>query len=103
MIVEYIRYSVTSDRAAQLEAAYATARPVLERSPHCLAFELSRCAEEPTSYILRIEWDSIEGHLGGFRKGSDFQEFFAAIRPFVDDIQEMRHYEQTAITSKEQP
>lgn len=97
MIVEYIRYTIPTERAAAFEAGYTAAQAALDASPHCLGWELARCAEEPTSYILRIEWDSADGHLHGFRQGPHFREFFAAIRPFVDDIQEMRHYERTAV------
>jgi len=32
----------------------------LAASAHCLGYELSRCLDDPSSYILRIEWDSME-------------------------------------------
>ncbi len=44
-------------------------------------------------YIVRIEWDSAEGHLGGFRTSPQFRSFFDAVRPFFDDIEEMHHYD----------
>ena len=37
--------------------------------------------------------------MQGFRKGEHFPGFFAAIRPFVGEIAEMRHYEPTAVAS----
>jgi truncated hemoglobin YjbI len=46
---------------------------------------------------LRIAWTSVQEHLHGFRGGPVFGEFFAAIKPYVDDIEEMRHYGSTAI------
>ena len=49
--------------------------------------------EDPGTYIVRIEWDSVEGHEQGFRKSSAFGEFFSAVKPFFDDIEEMRHYQ----------
>jgi len=97
MIVEYIRYRIDEDRRQAFEDGYATAQAALLSSTHCRGWELTRCTEDPTQYILRIEWDSPEGHLQGFRRGPDFPSFFAAIRPFVGDIEEMRHYELTAI------
>ena len=97
MIVEYIRYTIPEERRDAFEAGYTTAQSALAASPHCLGWELARCSEDSTSYILRIEWDSAEGHLQGFRQGPQFREFFAAVRPFVGDIQEMRHYERTAV------
>jgi quinol monooxygenase YgiN len=97
LIVEYIRYTIDADRRAAFEAAYGEAQAALAASSHCLGWELARCTEEPSSYVLRIEWDSVDGHLQGFRRSPEFRAFFAAVRPYVGDIQEMRHYEPTAV------
>ncbi|HEX8430079.1 MAG TPA: antibiotic biosynthesis monooxygenase family protein [Longimicrobium sp.] len=97
MIVEYIRYKIPEDTRDAFEGAYDRARTALAASSHCLAYELSRCVEEPASYILRIEWDSVEGHMRGFRTSPEFRAFFAEVRPFVGQIEEMRHYEPTAV------
>ena len=93
MIVEYVRYTIPAERRDAFERGYAEAAGPLAASAHCLAYELARCAEDPTQYVLRIEWDSAEGHMQGFRRSPDFQRFFAAIRPYVGDIAEMRHYD----------
>jgi quinol monooxygenase YgiN len=98
MVIEYIRYEI-SDVDAFLNG-YQAARRSLDASPNCLAYELSRCTEEPRSFILRIEWDSSDGHLQGFRKSELFAPFLTAVRPFINDIKEMRHYEQTSIVSR---
>jgi len=100
MIVEYIRYAVTGDQAAALEAAYGRARGALESSPNCLGYELARGHEEPDNYILRIVWDSLDGHLEGFRKGPQFPDFLAEVRPFISQILEMKHYVVTDIRSE---
>ncbi len=99
MIVEYIRYDVPADRHNQFEAAWAEARSALDGSPHCLGYEVSRGVEEPTHYTVRIEWDSLEGHEQGFRRSPAFAAFFESVKPFVDQIEEMRHYERTAVAS----
>ncbi|MEU8241151.1 group II truncated hemoglobin [Actinoplanes missouriensis] len=96
MTVEYIRYRITSDAAA-FEAAYARAAVFLARAPQCAGYELSRCADEPGVYILRITWTSADDHLKGFRGGPDFPGFLAEIRPYIENIDEMRHYEPTAV------
>ena len=92
MIVEYIRYSIPLEQAGQFEAAYATAEQWLLPSPHCLGYELSQCVEDPTQFVVRIEWSSTEDHLQGFRKSECFPPFLAAIRPYIASISEMRHY-----------
>lgn len=97
MIVEYIRYALPPGTSAAFEQAYAEAARSLDQSEHCLAYELSRCAEDSTRYILRIEWTSADGHMQGFRNSAVFAAFFKAIGPYVGHIEEMRHYELTAV------
>lgn len=95
MVVEYIRYAVDDARAEAFDQAYRQAADALEASEHCQSYEVSRCSEDPTQHVVRIEWDSEEGHLSGFRKSPEFGAFFAAVQPFVNDIEEMRHYQVT--------
>lgn len=98
MTIEYIRYHLDDADADAFEAAYAAAAVPLAESEHCRTFELSRCVEEPGRYILRIEWDSIDGHMKGFRGSDEFTAFFSHIRPYVQQIDEMQHYEPTDVT-----
>jgi quinol monooxygenase YgiN len=93
MIVEYIRYSVKKDDSEKFKLAYANAGEVLKASANCLGFEVSRCTEDPTFFVVRINWDSLEGHTHSFRSSPEFSKFFSDVRPFYDAIQEMRHYE----------
>jgi len=97
MIVEYIRYRVPAEQADALIAAYRVAVESLRASPHCFGYELTRCSEAPEQFILRIQWDSADGHLQGFRKSPEFAPFLKAIGPFVSNIEEMRHYEHTEL------
>lgn len=103
MIVEYIRYDIPAQDAAAFEADYAKAWLSLDASPHCMGYELSRCLDESTSYILRIEWDSVEGHMQGFRRSAHFQQFFSAIKPWVSCILEMRHYDRISALMSSTP
>ena len=100
MVVEYVRYEIPEAEASAFERAYAHAQMALEASANCLAWEVTRCIEDPTMWTVRLEWDSIEGHMQGFRHGPEFRAFFASVRPFVPNIQEMRHYEVTPIAGR---
>lgn len=93
MVVEYIRYAVPLARAEEFEAAYQRGGRVLVADPHCVRYEVARGVEEPEHFVVRIEWDSIEGHEQGFRSSPQFREFLAAVRPFFDQIEEMKHYQ----------
>ncbi len=97
MIVEYIRYELKTHSAEALVEAYAKAAAHLRAAPECLGYELTQCEEEPTSVILRIQWESSDAHMLGFRKGPHFPPFLALIRPFLQEIAEMRHYVKTPV------
>lgn len=70
------------------------------RRPTVWGYELTKGVEEPEHSVLRIEWDSLEGHERGFRSSPEFRTFFANVSPFVGDIQEMRHYDIVGLQSK---
>jgi len=101
MIAEYIRYSMPPDKAGELDPAYGRAGEWLKKSPHCLGYELARCTEDAAQFILRINWDSHEGHLKGFRGSEEFKSFYREIAEFIPFIQEMRHYDLTGIRNGE--
>ena len=101
MIVEYIRYTVADQKRGEaLLQAYVVAARQLDAAPECLAYELTQCEEDPCSWILRIEWRSAEAHLQSFRKGPHFPAFLGAIREFIPEISEMRHYRTTQVQSR---
>jgi quinol monooxygenase YgiN len=93
MIVEYIRYQIPFEQADEFLQAYGEAQQSLKASSHCLGYELSRCAEDAESFILRVEWDSADGHLKGFRTSPQFGPFFKPIQGFGRNLREMRHYD----------
>ncbi|MBD0382205.1 putative quinol monooxygenase [Paenibacillus sedimenti] len=92
MVVEIIRYDIASESVEHFIQAYKEAGTYLKRSTHCLSYEVVQGIEEPGHFIVRIEWDSVEGHMKGFRAGPEFQPFFALVKPFFNAILEMKHY-----------
>jgi len=97
MITEYIRYSIDEDHCEAFEWAYQTAGESLTASPYCIDYELSACVDAPGTYTLAIHWTSEEDHPARFRASKEFADFFAAIGPYVHQIEEMRHYRLTPV------
>lgn len=100
MIVEYIRYKVDTSQRESFVDAYNKGSIQLNASAYCLGYELSECEAEPGQFMVRIEWTSTDEHLNGFRKSLEFKEFFGHVKPFFENIQEMRHYRLTGIVNK---
>ncbi|MCF3132623.1 group II truncated hemoglobin [Streptomyces olivochromogenes] len=95
--VEYIRYQIPEQRSAEFLAAYTRAAARLAAAPQCVDYELTRCEEDAEHYVLRITWTSTRDHLEGFRTSEHFPPFLAEIRPYVENIEEMRHYAPTPV------
>ncbi|GHC47854.1 antibiotic biosynthesis monooxygenase family protein [Neogemmobacter tilapiae] len=93
MIVEYLRYAIPPEQVAAFVQDYDKAGQVLRQSPFALGFEISQCVDDPSQFILRIEWTSKQDHLEGFRGSAIFRELLGHIRPYIPMIQEMRHYQ----------
>lgn len=97
MVNEYIRYKMPAEKRAAFLSDYATASEYLRASPVCLGYELSQCEEDQECFILRIIWQSTSDHLGKFRGSTEFQGFLQLIRPYMPEIEEMRHYALTEV------
>lgn len=91
MIVEYLRYTIPAETAAAFVRDYDAAREVLLQSPFASSFEMCRCVEDGTQFILRIGWTSVDDHLQGFRTSALFRDFLGHVRAYVPMIDEMRH------------
>jgi Uncharacterized enzyme involved in biosynthesis of extracellular polysaccharides len=97
-IVEVIRYKIPADQQQNFEAAYAEGGKSLKASPYCLHYEVVHGMEEPEKYIVRIHWTSKEDHEKLFRQSAEFSSFFKEVRPFFNNIEEMKHYDLTTIS-----
>lgn len=93
MIVEYLRYTIDDARQSKFIDDYKNATMSLQSSPYCENYEFCQCVEDPTQFIIRIQWSSADDHLQKFRKSDEFRAFFPQIKSYLDDIDEMRHYQ----------
>jgi heme-degrading monooxygenase HmoA len=91
--VEIIRYNIPAMEHSAFEEAYKMAFKLLEASPYCKSYQLIKGADEPDNYIITINWTSIEDHLQKFRKSEQFGSFFHFVKPFFNNITEMKHYQ----------
>jgi hemoglobin len=91
VVVEYIRYTIEDARAQAFEQAYRRSGEALKVSPHCEHYEVSRCSEDPTQYVVRIEWDSEEGHMKPY-EGDAMLRGLATINYWTDDMEAAKRW-----------
>ncbi|PSL46703.1 antibiotic biosynthesis monooxygenase [Chitinophaga niastensis] len=93
--VEIIRYNIPENEHRNFETAYAEAGKQLQASKYCLGYEVIHGIEEPNHYIVTIHWTSKDEHMSGFRSSPEFMPFFNLVKPFYNNIEEMKHYDLT--------
>jgi hemoglobin len=98
MTVQYIRYDIPGRRADDFSTAYAQATAILQAHPRCMSYEVSQSREEPTHFLVRIDWGSDRVQLADFRTDPAFADFFALVDPYADHISEMHSYEVALIS-----
>jgi heme-degrading monooxygenase HmoA len=72
MIQEVAFLQVTPGLEATFEHGVSAAAPLFQRAKGCRGLSLERSVERPSSYQLRVDWDTVEDHMVHFRGSEDF-------------------------------
>jgi heme-degrading monooxygenase HmoA len=93
MILEHAVLDVRPGEAQRFEAAFAEAKAIIASMPGFRSLRLDRCVEQPSRYLLLVEWERLEDHTEGFRGSTEFQRWRALLHHFYDPFPTVEHYE----------
>lgn len=96
MIREHVLLPVRPGQEAAFEAAFAEAKAIIAASAGFQTLTLSRGIERPSSYLLLVEWDSVDAHEVGFRQSPAYDEWRQRLHHFYDPFPVVEHYEPVA-------
>ncbi len=92
MILERAIFAIKPGQAEDFEAAYAQARKLIEAAKGCRKAEMRRGVENPDSFLLLVQWETLEDHMIGFRESPAFAEWRALLGPHFASPPAMEHY-----------
>lgn len=92
MIREHALLPVIPGREEEFLRAFRTARGLIESRPGFQRLSLSRSMEEPSSFLLLVEWDRVEDHTEGFRGSPEYADWKALLHPFYDPFPVVQHF-----------
>jgi len=92
MILERALFAIKPGQAEDFEQAFGQARMLIERAKGCRKASMHRGIENPDSFILLVEWDTLEDHMVGFRESQDFVEWRALLGPHFASAPAVEHY-----------
>ena len=93
VIREHAILPVRPGTESDFEGAFAQARRVISAAPGFQRLSLSRCIERPGTYLLLVEWDTLEDHTEGFRGSQAYQEWRRLLHHFYDPFPTVEHFE----------
>ena len=72
MILEQAIFQIKPGSEQDFEAAIEQAKEVISQSNGFRSLKLLRGIEQPSTYLLLNEWDTVEDHMQGFRESDLF-------------------------------
>lgn len=92
MILEQALLPVTPGREEEFLAAFDEARSLIASRPGFVDLTLSRCLEQPSTFLLLVRWQTLEDHTEGFRGSQEYQQWRALLHHFYDPFPEVLHF-----------
>ena len=96
MVLERASFRITPGREEEFEQAFAKAKVLLAGSSGFLSATLSRGIESPSTYLLLVEWQTLEDHTVGFRESPAFGDWRGLIGHLFDGAPDVEHFAQVA-------
>ena len=97
MITEHALLTVKPGLEAEFESAFAMARPIIASMPGFLSLQIGRGIESVSTYLLLVEWQSVEHHEVGFRQSPEYQKWRALLHHFYEPFPVVQHFRQLSI------
>ena len=91
MIVEHALLPVMPGQEDAFEASMRQALPLITSAPKCHGAEVRRQIEDPSTYLLLVQWESVEAH-GEFRSSELFNEWKALTHHFYSTPATVTHF-----------
>ncbi|WP_432497450.1 antibiotic biosynthesis monooxygenase family protein [Kineococcus auxinigenes] len=96
MVLEHALLDVRPGQEDAFEEAFDRARGTISSMPGFRSLRLSRCLERPGTYLLLVEWNTLEDHTEGFRGSARYQEWKALLHRFYDPFPVVEHFTEVA-------
>jgi heme-degrading monooxygenase HmoA len=93
MVIEIAVLRAKADTSDKLRDGLRLARAVIVRAPGYRGSEFYQGLEDPRSFILRVEWDTIEAHMRDFRQSPLLAEWRSHFYHLLDGTPAVTHYQ----------
>jgi heme-degrading monooxygenase HmoA len=93
MITEHAVLNVIPGREDEFISTMDQAKALIADSPGFRSLRVERCLENTSTFLLLVQWDSLEAHTEGFRDSEAYQEWRSLLHHFYDPFPVVEHFE----------
>jgi heme-degrading monooxygenase HmoA len=97
-VTEHAVLNVIPGQEEEFLATMERAKALIAGSPGFLGLRVAQCLENPSTFLLLVEWESLEAHTEGFRRSEAYEEWRALLHHFYEPFPVVEHFE-VAITA----
>lgn len=92
MIVETALIHVIPGKETEFLAALDNAKAVLTQAKGWKSISVARGIERNSTFMLRLEWETLENHTVDFRQGPLFAKWREIIGPYFEQAPDVEHW-----------
>ena len=92
MFLEHALLDVIPGQEAEFEEAFSRAREIITQSPGFISLKISKGIERPSTFLLLVEWQTLEDHTIGFRESARYQQWREILHRFYEPFPVVEHF-----------
>jgi len=92
MIVELAIIRAKTGQENAMREGLQAARAVISQAEGYRGSAFHQGIEDPQRFVLRIEWDSVDAHVKGFRDGPLFPQWRGHFGQYIDGAPDVSHF-----------
>jgi quinol monooxygenase YgiN len=96
VVTEFAEIDVTPGTEAAFIAGVEASREAFLRSPGCHALTLHQSVENPSHFVLHVQWETVADHMEKFRNAPEFQIWRGHVGAFFAAPPKVWHGEKVA-------
>jgi heme-degrading monooxygenase HmoA len=93
MITEHAILEVIPGREDEFILVMERAKALIGAHPGFVSLRVERGVEQPSRFLLLVEWETLEAHTEGFRGSANYEEWRALLHHFYDPVPLVEHFE----------
>ena len=92
MVLEHALLLVRCGEQRAFEESLAKARPLISVSPGFISMEVRPALEKTGTYLLLVQWSSVDDHKVGFRTSERYQAWRELLHHFYEPMPSVMYF-----------